>query len=72
MHMMRLSMKRHIVCEKSDGMRFLLAETNDGSLYKIDRRNLIREVFVSQIQSSSKNSAYLKIENLLDGELVID
>jgi len=63
-----------LVCLKSDGIRYLVAITNKGGVYFLDRMNNIFEVQtdVSPLISDPNTSEDLKIDYILDGELIFN
>jgi len=63
-----------LVCLKSDGIRYLMAITNRGGVYFLDRMNNFFEVQtdVSPLISDPNTSEDLKIDYIFDGELIFN
>lgn len=76
-HMDTIQQDQTLVCEKTDGMRFFLVETNDQHFFLVDRMYNIKQIFVyncekfmaqKYIEVNTQN--HLQILNIYDGELV--
>eukprot|EP00347_Sterkiella_histriomuscorum_P022369 403330727 len=66
----QIQQHKFIVCEKSDGLRYFLIETNKKEFYIVDRQFNIRKVSPRYIDFSQ--TAPSAIVNIFDGELVLD
>lgn len=79
-HLQELKNQDYFVCEKTDGMRYLMYLTNDGqnpkrqAIYLIDRKNDYYYIANLHFPHHEDNPTFRKFheETLLDGELVED
>ncbi|CDW87158.1 mrna capping [Stylonychia lemnae] len=66
----QLQQNKYIVCEKTDGLRYFLIETNKEEFFIVDRQFNIRKVKPRDCDFRQKKNTL--IVNIFDGELVLD
>jgi hypothetical protein len=64
--------ERLLICEKSDGVRFLLLQFANGKIFFVGRNLEFYEIETDVKLSSSGKKKDWEIENFLDGELILD
>ncbi len=64
-------MRKYLVCEKSDGLRYFLIETLEHLFYLVDRKYDVRKVIPRYFDPRPALSK-AKILNIFDGELILD
>ena len=64
--------ERFLICEKSDGVRYLLIQYNNGICHLVARNLEFFEIYIPERLPSVKLQGDWSIEYLLDGELVLD
>ncbi|TNV72920.1 hypothetical protein FGO68_gene2376 [Halteria grandinella] len=72
-HVFDIQQSDFIVCEKSDGQRYLLVETmNPSGFFLINRKNQMTQVSPKHSTFFSTESGKFLIMNIFDGELLMD
>ena len=64
--------ERFLLCEKSDGVRYLLIQYNNGICHLVARNLEFFEIYISEKLPPSQRPGDWGIDYLLDGELVLD
>ena len=64
--------ERFLLCEKSDGVRYLLIQYNNGICHLVARNLEFFEIYISEKLPSTQLKGEWRIDYLLDGELVLD
>ena len=64
--------ERFLLCEKSDGVRYLLIQYNNGICHLVARNLEFFEIYISEKLPPSQRLGDWGIDYLLDGELVLD
>ena len=64
--------KRFLLCEKSDGVRYLLIQYTNGICHLVGRNLEFFEIYVSEKLPPSQIKGDWTIDYLLDGELILD
>ena len=64
--------ERFLLCEKSDGVRYLLIQYNNGICHLVARNLEFFEIYISEKLPPSRIQGDWAIDYLLDGELVLD
>ena len=64
--------ERFLLCEKSDGVRYLLIQYNNGICHLVARNLEFFEIYISEKLPPSGIKGDWSIDYLLDGELVLD
>ena len=63
---------RFLLCEKSDGVRYLLIQYRNGICHIVARNLEFFEIYISEKLPPSQNGKEWDIDYLLDGELILD
>ena len=63
---------RFLLCEKSDGVRYLLIQYNNGICHLVARNLEFFEIYISERLPPSQIPGDWAIDYLLDGELILD
>ena len=64
--------ERFLLCEKSDGVRYLLIQYNNGICHLVARNLEFFEIYISEKLPPSQRPGDWAIDYLLDGELILD
>lgn len=67
-----IQMRKYLVCEKSDGLRYFLIETKDHAFYIVDRKYDVRKVNPRFVDMRPVGAESIRILNIFDGELILD